>query len=311
MRWLGYLAKKFFYLICSLFAIASLTFILMKAVPGDPFSEEQAMRTDVHEALLRHHGMDKTWGEQYGDYLSSLVHGHLGYSLKHQGRSVNAIIAEGFPVSALLGIEAFSLALIGGLSLGTFAAYRAGTFFDYLILFLIMIGVSIPSFIIATLLQYIFALQLDFFPIARWGTFSHTVLPAIALASLPLAFIARMTRASLLEVLQMDYIKTARAKGLSNLTILRRHALPNALLPVLSYLGQLLAAILIGSFVIEKIFSIPGLGQWLINSVSNRDYPLIMGLTLFYSIILMVAIFLVDIAYSLLDPRISVLKKDP
>jgi len=297
--------KKFIFLLCSLFTVASLTFILMKAVPGDPFAEEQAMRADMHEALLQQHGMDKSWLDQYQDYLYSLLHGDLGISLKYQGRTVTSIIATGFPISAALGIQAFALALAGGLLLGTFAAFNRGSWQDYLVLGLVIIGLSIPSFIIATLLQYTFALKWNLLPIARWESMSHSILPSMTLAALPMAFIARMTRASLLEVLQTDYIKTAKAKGLPTSTLILRHALPNALLPVLSYLGQLLGTILIGSFIIEKIFSIPGLGQWLVNSVSNRDYPLIMGLTLFYSAILMVMIFLVDLAYGYLDPRID------
>ncbi len=301
-----YLAKKLFYLGCSLFAIATLTFFLMKAIPGDPFAEEQAMRKDMHEALLKHHGMDLPWFVQYQNYLTRLLKGDLGHSLKYHGKSVNQIIASGFPVSASLGIEAFMIALSGGLFLGILAAYKKGGWQDHLALCVMLLGVSIPSFIIASGLQYLFALKFSVFPIARWGTLSHTILPALSLAALPMAFIAKMTRASLLEVLNTDYIKTAKAKGLPARTVLLRHALPNALLPVVSYLGQLLAAILVGSFVIEKIFSIPGLGQWLVNSVSNRDYPTIMGLTLFYSVILMVIVFLVDIAYGFLDPRIKV-----
>jgi oligopeptide transport system permease protein len=301
-----YLAKKLTYLLCSLFTLASFTFILMKAVPGDPFAEEQALRSDMHEALLKHHGMDQSWATQYKTYLSSLLQGDFGHSLKYQGRSVNKIISEGFPISATLGLEAFIFALTGGLLFGTIAAFKEGLWQDYLIFGAMMIGVSIPSFILASFLQYLFAMHWDCFPIARWGTISHSILPALSLAALPMAFIAKMTRSNLMEVLQSDYIKTARAKGLPFITILLRHALPNALLPVVSYLGQLLASILIGSFIIEKIFCIPGLGQWLVNSVSNRDYPVIMGLTLFYSMILMIMIFFVDIAYGFLDPRIKV-----
>lgn len=281
----------------------------MKCVPGDPFAEEQAMRKDMHDALMKQHGMDQSLLAQYKTYLLNLLQGDFGHSLKYQGRSVSKIIAEGFPISATLGIEAFVLALTGGLCLGLLAAFKVDSKLDYFVLGIMMIGVSIPSFILASLLQYLFALHWDFFPIARWGTFSHSILPSLALAALPMAFIAKMTRSSLVEVLQTDYIKTATAKGLPFTTILLRHALPNALLPVVSYLGQLLGSILIGSFVIEKIFSIPGLGGWLVNSVSNRDYPVIMGLTLFYSIILMVMVFLVDLAYGFLDPRIKIKDK--
>lgn len=305
MHWARYLFKKICYLFISLLTIATLTFMLMKSVPGDPFSAEQALRGEAHTALLKEHGMNQSWLIQYKDYLANLLQGNLGVSLKYQGRQVTTIIANGFPTSALLGLEAFCIAVGAGLLLGVLAAHYATTFIDRLIQGILMLGISLPSFIVATGLQYFLAVKGGFFPIARWGTFSHTILPCLSLALLPAAFIAKLTRSSLIEVLQMDYIKTAKAKGLPAWKILSHHALPNALLPVLSYLGQLLAAILIGSFVIEKIFGIPGLGQWLLNSVASRDYPVIMGLTLFYSTILMVIVFLVDIAYGALDPRIN------
>ena len=310
MSMLVYILKKFAYFICSLWMIASFTFLLMKTVPGDPFGEEQALRSDMHETLRQHHGLNDPWHVQYLSYLDSLIHGDLGVSLKYQGQSVNRIIQEGFPLSALLGLEAFFWALSGGLLLGTLAALKIGKWQDNFILFFTTIGVSIPSFILATLLQYIFALKLGLLPLARWGTFAHTILPSLSLAALPLAFITRLTRASMLEVLQTDYLKVAKAKGLPFFTLIRCHALRNTFLPILSYLGQLIANILVGSFIIEKIFSIPGIGQWFVSSVINRDYSLIMGLTLFYSLILMISIFLVDITYALLDPRIRIVNRE-
>lgn len=299
-----YVARKSIAFFCSLFVIASLTFFLMKIIPGDPFSEEQALRQDMQEALRHQYGLDRPWMIQYGDYLTDLLHGKLGYSLKYPGRSVNSIIQEGFAVSAWLGLQAFCIALIFGISLGTLAALRANKGTDHSILILTTVGISIPSFILATLLQYVFAIYFPLLPIARWGSLAQTILPSLALAATPMAFITRLTRTGLLEVLKTDYIKLARAKGLPLTFWLWRHALRNALLPVLSYLGPLLANVLVGSFVVEKIFSIPGLGQWFVNSVGNRDYSLIMGLTLFYSLILLGAVWLVDLLYGAWDPRI-------
>ena len=303
-----YLLKKTFYLIISLFLITTLTFFIMKAVPGDPFSEEQALPKEMLEALQSHYGLNEPWHVQYALYLKSLAHGNLGLSLKFQDRTVNAIIKEGFAVSATLGLEAFFIALTGGLLFGTWAALYQNRWQDHLILLLTTFSLSLPSFILASMLQYVFAMQLNLLPIARWGTWSQTILPSIALALLPMGFIARLIRQSMLEVLRSDYIKLAKAKGLSTSQWIFKHALRNAFLPVLSYVGQLLTNLLVGSFVIEKIFSIPGLGRWFITSIGNRDYPVIMGLTLFYSFLLMGAIFLVEMAYGFLDPRIQVEK---
>lgn len=306
----AYFVRKSLSLFCSLFITATLTFFLMKLVPGDPFSEEQALRHDMHTALSQQYGLDRPWFIQYRDYLFDLLHGQLGDSFKYPGRSVNSIISEGFPVSAQLGIQAFCMALIIGICLGTFAALKSHLWQDHSILLLTTLGISIPSFILAALLQYSLAIYFPLFPLARWGSPFHTILPSLALSVTPMTFIARLTRTNLLEVLQTDYIKLARAKGLPLKHWLWRHALRNALLPILSYLGPLLANILVGSFVIEKIFSIPGLGQWFVNSVANRDYSLIMGLTLFYSIILLGTVFAVDLLYGIWDPRIRLITKD-
>jgi oligopeptide transport system permease protein len=204
----------------------------------------------------------------------------------------------------VLGCEALLLAIALGLTLGSLAALKRGRWEDQLTMMAAVFGISVPSFILATLLQYVFAMQLDWLPVARWGSFPQTILPALSLAALPTAIIARLTRSNMVEVLQQDYILTARAKGLSTFQIIVRHALRNTLLPVISFLGPLTANVLTGSFVVEKIFGIPGLGQWFVLSVSNRDYSLIMALAVFYSALLMLAVFIVDILYSILDPRI-------
>ncbi len=293
----------------ALFVIVTLTFALMKVLPGDPFSEEQALPKEIHAALRQHYGLDDPWYQQYGRYVAALIRWDLGPSFRYRDRTVNDIINEGFPVSALLGVEALLLSVCGGVLMGTLCALKKGGWQDHVLLLLAALSISIPSFLLGSLLQYLLGLKLGLFPIARWGTFWHTVLPALSLAALPCAFITRLTRANLVEVLKQDYIKTARAKGLSEGRIIVVHALRNALLPVLTYLGPLATNILVGSFVVEKIFAIPGLGQWFVNSVLNRDYTVIMGTTVFYSLLLMGLIFLVDMAYGWLDPRIRAAKK--
>lgn len=303
-----YLIRKIILMILSFFTLLTLTFFLMKSLPGDPFQEEQSLPREIYEALQRHYGLDQPWYVQYGTYVKSILHGDLGPSFKYKDLRVNAIISENFPVSATLGLEAFFLALTAGVLLGTIAALKENQWQDYAVMILTTMGISVPSFILATLLQYIFAMKLHLFPLARWESFESTLLPAMALAALPTAFIARLFRSSMIEVSQCEYIKTAKAKGLSTTHIITHHMLRNAFLPVLTYLGQLLANILVGSFVIEKIFSIPGLGQWFVTSVSNRDYTVIMGLTIFYSFILLSLMLLLDIAYKYLDPRIQTLK---
>jgi oligopeptide transport system permease protein len=292
----------------SLFVVVTLTFFLTHVIPGDPFTDEEAIPEEILKALYHHYGLDKPLYVQFGTYLGNLLQGDLGPSFKYQGRMVNEIIGEGFPISLTLGMEALLIAISGGIVLGSFAAFKRGRWHDQSAMLMAVLGISVPSFILATILQYLFAMQLDWFPVARWGSFAQSVLPALALSALPMAMIARLTRASMVEVLEQDYILTAKSKGLSSVQIIFKHALRNALLPVVTYLGPLTANVLTGSFVVEKIFGIPGLGQWFVMSVANRDYTLIMSLTIFYSAVLMVCVFIVDCVYSLLDPRIKMLK---
>lgn len=296
---------KFCFSLLSLWAIITLTFVMMKTIPGDPFAEEKALPTEIKQLLRAHYGLDEPWQQQYFNYLKSIANWDLGPSFRYQDRSVNAIIQEGFSVSALLGIEALVLALLGGVSLGIISAFAKKGWIDHLIQLMTTLSISVPSFILAVFLQYVLATKFDLFPIARWGSFSHTILPACALAFMPLAFIARLIRANVLEVLNQNYIRTAVSKGLSRNQIIRRHVLKNALIPILPYLGQLTANILIGSFIIEKVFSIPGLGQWFVNSVITRDYTVIMGMTVFYSVILLSSLLLADLLAIKLDPRLK------
>lgn len=292
-------------MVISLFLIVSATFFLMRMAPGNPFTSEKQLPPEIQANLNAHYGLDQSWYVQYGEYLAKVAQWDFGPSFKYKARSVNDLISDGFPVSMILGLEAIFIALSIGILLGVIAALKHNKWQDYGAMIIAVMGISVPSFIMATVLQYFLALKLGWFPIARWEGFMYSVLPAIALASSPLAFIARLTRSSMLEVLSNDYIKTAKAKGLSYGVITIKHTIRNAILPVVSYIGPLSAGIITGSFVIEKIFGIPGLGSHFVLSIANRDYTVIMGVTVFYSIILLVSILLVDIAYGLVDPRIK------
>lgn len=305
----SYLFKKAIILLVSLFIVASLTFFLMHAIPGDPFTQEQAIPEEIMAALYKHYGLDQSLHVQYFRFLKGLITWDLGPSFKYQGRTVTEIIGDGFPVSLALGTEALILSIIAGLSIGSIAALKHLKWQDQIGMVIAVLGISVPSFILATFLQYLFSMQLDLLPVARWGTFAHSILPSLALAALPTAFIARMTRASMVEIFHQDYILTARSKGLNSFQIILFHVLRNSLLPIISYLGPLTTAILTGSFAVEKIFGIPGLGQWFVLSITNRDYTVIIGTTVFYSALLMLCVFLVDVLYCFIDPRIQFLEK--
>ena len=305
---ISYLIKKASILIISLFIVTTLTFFLMHAIPGDPFVQERAMPEEILNAMRKHYGLDQPLYIQYGKYLKGILSFELGPSFKYEGRTVNDIIADGFPVSLYLGLEALCIAVFGGITLGSIAALNHLKWQDHLTMIIAVIGISVPSFILASFLQYFLAMKLDLLPVARWGSFSQTIMPAISLSALPMAFIARLTRANMVEVIQQDYIQTAKSKGLNSFQIIFFHVARNALLPVVTYLGPLAAAVLTGSFAIEKIFGIPGLGQWFVTSITNRDYTVIMGTTIFYSVILMLCVFFVDLLYCFIDPRIPLKK---
>jgi len=301
--------KKVVILVSSLFLVASATFFLMKAAPGDPFIQEQAVPEEIIKSLYAHYGLDKPIFFQYIKYLKGLITFNLGPSFRYEGRTVNDIISEGFPVSFILGLEGLIISLVFGVFFGTVAALNRGRWPDRLAMVFAVFGISFPNFIMATFLQYFFSMKLNLLPAARWGSFNHTILPALSIAALPTAFIARLVRSSTLEVLEQDYIQTARSKGLSIYRVIIKHILKNSFLPVISYIGPLTSGIITGSFVVEKIFGIPGLGGWFVSSISNRDYTVIMGVTMFYSSLLMLSTFLVDIIYSILDPRINFSQK--
>jgi oligopeptide transport system permease protein len=296
--------KKALILLVSLWVVITGTFFLMHLVPGDPFIGERLIPKEVLDSLYAHYGLDQPLIVQYMKYLKGLLSGELGPSIVYEGRSVNQFIKEGFPISLYLGLQALTLAIPSGILLGTLAAMKRGKWQDQCAMAFSTLGVSVPSFVLSPLLQFIFCVKLHLLPVARWGSFEHTILPTLALAALPTAFIARLTRSNMVEVLGQDYIKTALAKGLPFFRVALRHGLKNALLPVLTYLGPVTSSIVTGSFVIEKIFAIPGLGAWMIHSINGRDYPMILGLSVFFSVFLMLSVFIVDILSTLLDPRI-------
>jgi oligopeptide transport system permease protein len=304
-----YLCKKALILLISLWCVVTGTFFLMHAIPGDPFIGDRVIPQEVLNSLYAHFGLDQPLWAQYLKYLKGLLRGELGPSIVYQGRSVNQFIAEGFPISAQLGLQALFLAIPTGILLGTWAALKRSQWQDNMAMVISTIGVSVPNFVLASLLQFIFSVKFHLLPVARWGSFEHTILPTLALSALPVAFIARLTRSNMAEVLQQDYIRTALAKGIPLFQVSIRHGLRNALLPVITYLGPVTTQILTGSFMIEQIFAIPGLGQWMIHSINGRDYPMIMGLTIFFSTFLMISMFVVDLIYTLLDPRIRLRKE--
>lgn len=301
-----YIFKRMVTMLITLWVIITLTFLLMHIIPGGPFSSEKELPEAILKNLNERYNLDRPLWKQYLGYLGQLVRWDLGPSLKYESMTVNDIITEGFPVSAALGGTALCISLVFGISAGIISAVNQYKWQDYLFMILAALGFSVPSFILASGLIFVFSYQLHWLPAAMWGRPEQVIMPSLALSALPAAFIARMVRSTMLEVLAQDYIQTARAKGLSSRAVIFRHALKNALPPVFTYLGPLTAQILTGSFVVEKIFAIPGMGRQFITSITNRDYTTIMGVTVFYSLILLLANFIVDITYAYLDPRIKV-----
>ena len=255
---------------------------------------------------MRYYGLDKPLPVQYATYMSNLLKGDMGYSLRYKNRTVNAIIADAFPASAELGIRSLIFSVTVGLILGIIAALNHNKGWDYASMVIAVIGVSVPSFIVGALIQYLFGIKWKILPVAQWKSFAHTIMPTFALGLGTLALIARLMRTSMLEVVGQDYIKTAKAKGLSPFQVTVKHQIRNAILPVVTVMGPLVATLLTGTFVVEQIFAIPGLGRHYVLSIQNLDYSMVMGLTIFYGAFLVFMNFLVDIAYGLVDPRIRV-----
>jgi len=301
---LKYSLNRLFWIVLVLIAVAFITFSLMHLVPGGPWDREKELAPQVIENLNKKYGLDKPYFVQFGSYMWNVLQGDLGVSYSYQDRGVTEILLDGLPKTATLGGVAFLIAILIGVPLGMAAALKQNSIIDYIAVFFSTLFASIPGFVLGIFLVLIFSVSLHLLPTGGWGTIDHVIMPAFALAALPAAYIARVTRASMLDVLHQDYIRTARAKGLAEYVVLVRHTLRNALIPVMTVIGPELAFLITGSVVIESVFSIPGTGRLFVQGIAQRDYGLIMGTTLFYAFIIAVANYVVDVLYGVVDPRI-------
>lgn len=300
-----YLLKRVVLAVVTIWAVATITFGLMNMVPGGPFLSEKAISPAATAALEAKYGLDKPFIERYLTYLGDAMHGDFGLSLKQRGRTVSSIISAKFPVSAKVGGIAVLVSLLLGVPLGVLAAYKRGTAIDSTFSVLATLGIAVPSFVICTVLMYFFGVKLRLLPTLGLTSWKHYLMPVFALAAYPTSYIMRLMRSSMLDVLGQDYMRTAKAKGLSQGVSLFKHALRNAILPVITYLGPMIAYTLVGSFIVEKIFTIPGLGGEFIKAINGRDYTMIMGTTIFLAAFMVVMLLIVDIVYTIVDPRIK------
>ncbi len=302
---LRYTIKRIGIALLTVFVLATVTFFLAKLLPGDPFLNEKIPQS-VQEKQRAYYGLDRSIPEQYVIYLGNLLHGDLGTSIKFVGREVTAIIGEFFPVSAKLGLFALLFAELTGILFGILCAQYRNRWPDYLLMIFAILGIALPSMVIGPLLRFFFGVQLRLLPVGGWGTFPHLIMPSFVLGLGTIAGNTRSMRACMLAVTTQDYVKTAKAKGMKPIRVVLKHQLKNSLVPMVTGLGPAIAGVLMGSFVVEQIFVIPGLGKHFVNAVNTLDYPLIMGLTIFYGSFLVVMNLLVDILYGVLDPRIRV-----
>ena len=299
-----FLIKRITSTLPTLFIIVTIAFFMIRMAPGGPFDSERPVSAEIEANLKAVYHLDDSLIVQYGNYLTRLLKGDLGPSFKYQDYTVNELIKQGFPISLKLGLGAILMALTLGVFMGTVSAINQNGIVDYSVMFVSMTGITIPNFVVAPLLALLFGVILGWLPVAGWGDWKHMVLPIITLGLAPVAAVARMTRASLIETLNSPYIRTARAKGLPLGLILRRHASRATLLPILSWLGPAIAGIVTGSVVVEQIFGLPGIGRYFVNGALNRDYTLVMGVVIFYGALIVLMNLIVDILYRLLDPRI-------
>lgn len=302
---LKYICRRLLISVVTLFVLCAVVFFAIKLIPGDPFSSPEYTEV-VRQKLMELYGLDKPVLEQFVTYMKNLLHGNFGISIYYTGKPVADIIATAFPNSVDLGVRALLFSLFVGIGLGVLAALNRGKAPDYLSIIISIIGISIPSFVVGSMLQYVFSVVLGWLPVARYTSFKHTILPTIALALPTVARFARLMRTSMLEVIDSDYVKTARSKGLKKHQILFSHQMRNSLLPLVTVLGPTTASLLTGSFVVESIFAVPGLGKFFVDSINTQDYSLIMGLTIFYGAFLIAMNFLVDLIYGIVDPRIRI-----
>ena len=303
-----YILRRLIISLITIWLIATCSFFLLRLLPGNPFATDQLLPTEMVEQLMDYYGLNDPLWKQYLTFMQNLLHGNFGTSLKYAGQSVNGIIAEKFPISAQLGLQAYILSLPLGILFGILAARHRGKALDYSLVGFSVLGVSVPVFIIASLLQYIFAIKLEIFPVAQWKSFWYTILPTLTLSLGSIAGRTRTMRTLMLEVISEDYVKTAKAKGLSSPQIVWRHQIRNAIIPMIPNLGMEIVGILMGSFVVEQIFAIPGIGAYFVKSVTSLDYTMTLGLTVFFGVFVVGANFIIDLIYGLVDPRIRVVK---
>ena len=302
---LTYVIRRVLWLIPVMLVISMITFLLMHSIPGNPFEkEDKPLRPEVIAQLEAHYGLDDPIWEQYLRYMGNALRGDLGPSYNLVDRSVNDIIARHLPISAVLGGLGLLVALSVGIPLGIISALKQNSWLDYLAMFFAIAGVSVPALTLGPLLIWALALELGILPVARWGSIAQAVMPAFTLGIGSAAILARLTRASMLQVIREDFIRTARAKGVPERRVIIRHAMRNALIPIVTVLGPMFASLVTGSLVVEQVFAIPGLGRFFVDSVTDRDYPVIMGTTLLFALVLVVSNLVVDLAYSAIDPRI-------
>ncbi|HXS70688.1 MAG TPA: ABC transporter permease [Patescibacteria group bacterium] len=301
---ISYLARRILWIIPVLFAVSIITFFLMHAVPGGPWDAEKRLPANVQARLNAQYGLDKPLYEQYIQWAGGFVTGDLGPSYRSRDRRVNDIIGDGIAVTFQLGIMAFALSVVVGIPLGIFAALGHNRWPDYLSTSISIIGIATPSFVLAILLIVVFSIGLGWFPTGGWKGPQYWVLPTVALAGFPIAVIARYTRASMLEVTRKDYIRTAQSKGIGGRAVVSRHMIRNALIPVVTILGPTLAFLVTGSFIIETIFSVPGIGRFYVSAISQRDYSLLMAMTILYAFTVAFLNVVVDVLYAYIDPRI-------
>jgi oligopeptide transport system permease protein len=308
---LKYTLKRFVYMMVTIWIIITITFLMMHAIPGDPLATQgRKLPPQQRKNLEAKYGLDKPLYTQYYMFMKGLVtRFDLGESYTYPGMTVNSLIKDKAPVSGIIGGAGLFFGVVIGIMLGIIAAFKKGTTADYVVMIIAIIGIALPSFVLAALLQYVFTVKFRIFPTTGWGSFKNVVLPALSLGFVDVAIFARFMRSSCIEVINQDYILTANAKGISKLSVVLKHILRNAMMPIVTMLGPSIAFIFTGTFVIESIFSIPGIGRYFVSSISSRDFPVVLGTTIFVAILFIVSVFVVDITYGLIDPRVKIADK--
>lgn len=299
-----YVLKRLAFMILTVWAVATITFFLMHAIPGDPLTSERGMSPEIRKNIEAKYGLDKPLMMQYVIYIKNLLKGDLGLSLKYKTRTVNSMLKTGLPASAKIGFMGMLIGIVVGIFFGIIAALNNKGFFDYFVIFIVILGISVPSFVFASVYQYFLGVKLQWLPVAGWDGPKFMILPVVSMATFYIASYARYMKTAMIECIGSDYVVTAKSKGLSHATVIIKHVIRNASIPIVTFLGPSLALSVVGSFVIESIFAVPGIGNFFVSSVRQYDYTMILGTTLFTSILVVVGIFVSDMLYGVVDPRI-------